>query len=73
MSTSADLFDDTRFCLDLINPPTSAGNFPLPGASEASQKKLVEKLKENYISNNAFFDGTIFHKCVPTCYYTEAQ
>jgi hypothetical protein len=59
---SAALSDDHHICLELITPPTSTGNLPLPGASDASRKKLVEKLKENYIHNNAFFAGTVFHK-----------
>jgi hypothetical protein len=48
--------------LDLVNPPTSTGNFSLPGASAASTKKLVEKLQQNFLENNAFFAGVIFHK-----------
>jgi len=60
---ASDLSDDTRFCLKLVNAPTSTGNFPFPGVTDASTKKLVEKLKENYIHNNAFFGGIIFHKC----------
>ncbi|KAI0028806.1 hypothetical protein K488DRAFT_89369 [Vararia minispora EC-137] len=60
----SDLSDDHQLCLRLLNAPTSPGNFPLPGVTEVSTKKLVKKLQENYIHNNAFFGGTIFHNHV---------
>ena len=54
--------EDTQLCLSLINAPTSTGNLVLPGASAESTAVLVEKLKHNFLHNNIFFDGRIFHK-----------
>ncbi|KZV76470.1 hypothetical protein PENSPDRAFT_680138 [Peniophora sp. CONT] len=52
---------DTELVLSLINEPTSTGNLFLPGASAASAAVLVEKLRHNYLHNNVFFKGVIFH------------
>lgn len=54
--------DDTQLCLSLINAPTSTGNLVLPGVSADSTSVLVEKLKHNFLHNNAFFAGKVFHK-----------
>ncbi|KAI0028811.1 hypothetical protein K488DRAFT_57715 [Vararia minispora EC-137] len=61
---SADLPEETQLYLSLVNAPASTGNFPLPGVTDSSTKKLVEKLKTNYTDNSAFFAGTIFHNHV---------
>ena len=47
--------EDTALVLSLINAPTSSGNLFLPGISAASTSILVEKLKHNYLYNDAFF------------------
>ena len=46
---------DTELVLSLINEPTSTGNLFLPGISADSTAMLVEKLKHNYLHNDAFF------------------
>ncbi|KZV76471.1 hypothetical protein PENSPDRAFT_731080 [Peniophora sp. CONT] len=52
---------DTELVLSLVNEPTSTGNLFLPGASAASTAVLIEKLKHNYLHNDAFFQGVIYH------------
>ncbi|VDC05665.1 unnamed protein product [Peniophora sp. CBMAI 1063] len=52
---------DTELVLSLINEPTSTGNLFMPGASAASAAVLVENLKHNYLHNNIFFKGVLFH------------
>lgn len=56
---------DTELVLSLINAPTSTGNLFLPGISAASTAVLIEKLKHNYLHNDAFFlVCTSFYLCI---------